>query len=67
VILRERLPDNYDPELPWVVEYERASMVNGIRCAKWINDNVTGGVLFKGRKIGFADYQDALLFRLAHG
>lgn len=65
MILRERLPDNYDPEMPWVIEFESASdLVNSFSHHRSAISVIASTIIFKGRKIGFADHQDALMLFL---
>lgn len=65
VILRERLPDNYDPSLPWVVECDDVSEMHRISMPveEWMK-SVSGDTEFRGRKIGFSDEHEAALFLL---
>ncbi len=64
MILRERQPDNYDPDLPWIVECDDVSEMQRISmpAEEWLEG--TQGVLFRGRKIGFADEHEATMFFL---
>lgn len=71
VKLRPRLPDIYDPDerYSWVVEIWPRFGFSDIPTVKaWIenNTNVGANCVLYARLVGFVDYDDAMLFYLAH-